>query len=727
VHESRRFWGVAAGGSTLHLLRAAVACFLAILGGSALAAQPPDATVILSEEERVALELEQGLASCQVLDGIERTVCLANLSLSTLNAEPCAADPTGECSAAASRAAMGGCRAASSEAEVAACELRVAAVYADPASCAEASAAVACLSVVASERKDPSILTAAIEDPRTRGIAIGAYALSTGDVSALDPIEDNYLADTLHIAARVTAAGRSGEQLSDAFCWTGLRGNYQERDSYTEDFDGTQVLCVAVVHQVNAWNAALQTTEKPEERDEVVRQIRAMLERIESEADSATAGDSGGDWIREAAGLPTASEAESEVAEARGAAEQFERSCDYVASLASAESLRARTEGLNAERAALAEQEGRTFVPVREPWLAANYDAVVSGAARQREFRTLFEAAQDVLDGWDERTEGDLDTARSLAELARGKAATGPGCQEAYKVDALLATIDNAREVLREVIAERRAAERDGEGEVADDEWQGGFLDTREVASVGSGEEVLAGWGEGSRTDEVDSCRASRPEYEGALYRVQAALRQRARELLLAELSSGLLTPRCPGDRERLEALRGTAIGLDQADAAAKASHMRAAMHGARQAEAQREQAWASAAVSFEQILGEYQRAAAAAAAPLQGGGSDPAGGAPDAGSPAAATAGSGASPPCLVDPQVSRASGEVTYWVEERSAATGGLAIAGFKILGLPGRPPSGGSSRYHGPFADLTAAQAALDRLCPPAQRSTGGIRFQ
>jgi hypothetical protein len=78
----------------------------------------------------------------------------------------------------------------------------------------------------------------------------------------------------------------------------------------------------------------------------------------------------------------------------------------------------------------------------------------------------------------------------------------------------------------------------------------------------------------------------------------------------------------------------------------------------------------------------------------------------------------------CLVDSQVSRSSGNAPFFVQQNNSA----GISGFKIMQTEaprGGMPAGIS--MHGPYRTLSAAQAALDRLCPPSQRSTGSIRFR
>ena len=155
--------------------------------------------------------------------------------------------------------------------------------------------------------------------------------------------------------------------------------------------------------------------------------------------------------------------------------------------------------------------------------------------------------------------------------------------------------------------------------EVDDDESEQDQESEEDAWQSGAREDVEEAWQEGARADTVDPCRGSRPEYEGALLRIQAALRGGEIDPVLAELRSGLLTPHCPGDRERLEALRGAGIQLAQAEADAKAARMNAAVRGANEAAARRAAILSGVLTTINQIVDEYQQAAASTPTPTGG------------------------------------------------------------------------------------------------------------
>ncbi len=672
------------------------------------AAQLPDATIILSEEEEVELWLPEAFEACGRVSGLERSVCLANLSLEIQSAEPCEADPTGECAQLAGRTAMTGCGHGRSDDERAACELEIARRYAAPDSCEVSSVAEACLGIVASERRDPSIIDSRIEDPRTRQTLLGFYAVTTGDLSAVDLIEDNYHADGLLMVAATAKAARTGEWLDPGFCWAGLRGNYEWRDGYLENFDHQQVICAAAVGWVNKLNDALHSAETPSERESILEQLRQLQDRFESEPASGFFTE---DELRHLAGLPSTSPAKEAVDELRGWAESSRAACDFVSALELGNQLREAVARWSAESAESAPGGAR-----HEAWLIAHYDEVASKAARQAEFRTLVAAAQDIgtqTVGFAD--ESDLAAAESLLRLARTKALTDPGCTDLAEVDGMLAGIASDRQ-LREQLRAEQEAEQAKERERArvaaaeGDEW-----------TAGSRADAAEEWPSGARSDEVDPCAGPRPEYEAALERLRLAVARAEADGVIAALRAGGLTPRCPGDRERLESLRGIGVAVAEADARAKNQRMASAIGQAGAAAADLARAWRDAASGLERILGEYnrQREAAGPASLFGGTAVAPAGGgaAGSAGTPA------GGKASCLVDGAVARSSAAGDpFWIQEIAVAGG---MRAFKILQLAARPAGG--AHHHGPFRDEASVARELERLCPASARGTGSIRLQ
>lgn len=433
----------------------------AILGPVGTSAQEPDdATRILSLDEKVEI--------CTGNEGLERTVCLANLASTYRSGKPCDADPTGECGRLTGTFAIRDCaRSARTDEERIPCEMAAAVEYKSADSCSAALKGDLCLTLVASETRNPNVILDGIEDRKRRDEALASYASSTGDSSTIDRIEDNYSADAALIMSNVTRAARSGDQAGNAFCWNDLRGGYKERDGYTESLEDTRKLCFAAMNLSNAVNAQRGTVETPQDADALAKKLEALLKAVERREIS----------VDDLAGLPPEDPAAVEASAYRESADRALSRCDFVGALDDATAMRS--------------------LDPHHPWLIANFDSVSARARRQTQFRTLMEAADDIvgqaLDSLDPASLG------AAADLVRNAARfADAGCPaESDEVVAALQRIEDYREAILGEIGT----------ETADDN---SFADTRARSAD-------AGWSDGQGTvREIDPCSGFEASFRAA-------------------------------------------------------------------------------------------------------------------------------------------------------------------------------------------------------------------
>ncbi len=580
--------------------------FARLLGVSALAplalllayptsAQNEQVIRIPTAEEEHEQHLAEGLETCSALDGLERTVCLTNLSLAARDARPCEQDPSGECGRLASRLAMNECHAAGSDTEKVLCQTGVATRYKNPDACEMAPKSELCLGTVAVERRDPAIITERVDDTETRDALLSTYATQTGDEEAIDHMEDNYGADITRIAARVDEAARSGQPLDSGFCWE-LRGNYAEVDTYVESSVDMQTLCHESVNEVNDLNRRLALAETAESKEAIRKELDQRIEKMDRQLDAHEV-----DFgipenfeleeeraLAEAADLPEPEEAEIEARSYRRIAEDRLGACDFAGARDAAEQLR---EAL----ARMSESRGRRL---DDPWLAMNYLDVVAAARNEQIFDRAMEAAQQAYDrALEEDNPTALDEAAHFAELAQPNA--NADCGEPALVDALLETIASMRKLLASL--EEEAAEEEDLRDTHDADDEGDPDD-----GTGSGS-----WAQGHTVEvqdeaENDPCDGSRPEYAAAMRRVERAVQDQDRNRLAAAIAG--LPHGCAGDAARLGEISDIAREIVEAETRSNIAGLQRDSARARAARHRTAAGWASALSTISGFVREAER-----------------------------------------------------------------------------------------------------------------------
>lgn len=431
------------------------------------------------------LTLDEKIEICKGYDGLERTVCLSNLASANLSGKACEADPTGECGRIIGTFFMRDCASASgTEEEKLQCQRGVAVMFKSPESCRESDLGNLCYIEVASERRDPSVITANIEDPKIRDQALTIYAGNTGDASAADQVEDPKVADMARIYGTVSGAARSRKQVSEDICWS-LRGGYAADESVGRSADESLRLCQASVRLVNSVNAQLDASETEADLDKVIGQLQELIGAAESgELD-----------MTELMGLPPEDLEAGTAAGLVESAEEKRGRCDLVGAWETAMEIR-RTDP-------------------NHPWLLVNYDAVAAAGQRQRQFRTLVDAADDlVYEAEETLNPAGFDAADDLLRAAGHFA--DPGCGEDRAVSQKI---------------ERNASRR---------ELVSKYQDEVAAARAGPAEDAGADWGAyRGAMEEVDSCASYERQIQIAEEQLGKGLLENWSEWLIPVANAG--------------------------------------------------------------------------------------------------------------------------------------------------------------------------------------------
>lgn len=265
-----------------------VAVFVFSLAAPLLAQNTDDALRILTLEDKIEI--------CKTdFDGQARSDCLGTLAVQSADPAPCEHDATGVCTKAVGTYLMQQCGAdpARGDDVQLACRMEVAGQFKSADSCDVADERDVCLTIVASETRDPKVITDRITDKDQRDDLLAVYASKTGDTSVVSQIEDNLRADQAQMMALGKKAA-DGDPGVDAAQCNNLRGNYADKHGEDLDADTYRTFCVATVNLAKSLRAMLDTAETPGERAKAEAKIAEVMKKIES----------GDITAREIAGLP---------------------------------------------------------------------------------------------------------------------------------------------------------------------------------------------------------------------------------------------------------------------------------------------------------------------------------------------------------------------------------------------------------------------------------------
>ena len=424
-----------------------VALLFFLLAAPLLAQDNDDALRILTLEDKIEI--------CRTENqGGARSDCLGTLAVQSADPAPCDHDPSGVCRKAVGTYLMQQCGAdpARSDGVQLACRMAVATEFKSADACDAADERDVCLMIVASETRDPKVITDRVTDKDQRDDLLAAYASKTGDDSVVSQIEDNLRADQ----ARMMALGKKaadGDPAVDASQCNTLRGNYADKHAEDLDAETYRTLCVATVNLAKSLRAMLDTAETPGERAKAEAKIATVMKKIES----------GEITARDMAGLPPE--------------EDFD-ALDMIGD----ETL---TLVQNAARACRPDEALRHADHLRQVrpddgWLGANEARLRAEVQRRRNFAAAYDAALAALDRVAAtRNAGGIDAAeaqgRALLDVA------SPSCpDEAARAQQVMENAVYAREVLL-------SADEEDES--------GGFVDSRENTGDDAVDVAADGWG----------------------------------------------------------------------------------------------------------------------------------------------------------------------------------------------------------------------------------------
>jgi hypothetical protein len=169
---------------------------------------------------------------------------------------------------------MGQCHADHPNEDVSTCEYMAAAWINSPSACKEASNLHGCLGAVAAKREDPQIIIDHIADPATRDRILTTYAVTIGDTSVLDLIEDNYRYDLAVTYVGSMLGSRKEQRLPPTYC-DRLRGGY-------DDEDVNRDVCRGAVGLNNWLVDQFRVAETEAEEERIMNELRTLIERLDS-------------------------------------------------------------------------------------------------------------------------------------------------------------------------------------------------------------------------------------------------------------------------------------------------------------------------------------------------------------------------------------------------------------------------------------------------------------
>lgn len=264
------------------------------------------------------------------------------------------------------------------------------------------------------------------------------------------------------------------------------------------------------------------------------------------------------------------------------------------------------------------------------------------------------------------------------------------------------------------------ADDKDGwEGERVEDAWGGRRLEETEG-------------GPGSEIDR--ECSGPRPAYQAALQRLVSATSPYNPAGIKAALTA-MPRPRCPGDQERLNRIKGPVLAAARAEADVNTDEMAAASRQARIRAAKRSAAIAELVGIAQRELDRYQQSRASSSGlssaetgPTRHGGADGDSSTDEGARPSPST---GDGQKCMLDPELGvfgSSNVGTSYYVEESNRSAGGRVFRAYKLWRAApdyiSTMPA--ASTFYGGYSSIAEARRKLDQLCPPAERGNGSIRF-
>ncbi len=225
---------------------------------------------------------------CQELEGAERTLCLAEISINEYDPSACDVDPSGDCRRQAAAAIMQKCQTITDPLKRAACFLEVSSGWKDVDSCTYADEPDLCVIHVAAASQNPQIVVDRFRDHPDYDAQLALYGTLSGDLYAAELMRDNQKADYATIMIGMIMMAR-GEPLPDGFCG-GLRGGYPEANDDL-DIEGMLNLCRKSVARGQELIARLQGASDDDWQrivDEFLKEMEAMADESEEEVTDIT-------------------------------------------------------------------------------------------------------------------------------------------------------------------------------------------------------------------------------------------------------------------------------------------------------------------------------------------------------------------------------------------------------------------------------------------------------